>query len=627
MQNNTWILGMIALTVGIGCGDPVGCPEGRKKLGSRCESLEQDAGSITALPTKDAGVTEDAPINSDGGPAIEEPIEAPMVDAGPQTCLVDLDGDGFGVEATGAACADAPSELEPGDCDDGDPTIHPLADDSCGDDRDNDCDGETDEGVEELCNGLDDDCDGVLENGFACEPGAELACTTSCGTQGTTTCNDVCEEPGVEACVPPAELCNWQDDDCDGVVDPGLLVAKKPTTLVSQYGVPRQVALLPRGEGQGAWLVTSNSNLNAASESSMLRFRWVSPQGQVGSEASLFISGILNFRAALEGKWLALLVTTNMNAKGDPLPSGRTGLDVILLDSTTLELVWRQRLTQTAGSCDGLWVSDIAIMDVAGETHVAAVFGAVDGEPNASGWCEASAQRSSGSHLVGIRYTGENAWSVELSKPLTRVPAGHLLFGPATFDAIERVPCREEWLVRHSLAEGKHVVTRFSLTGDVEKDLYHYDALTNGSEFFLGEVDCASPHSALLLARVDEEKKASVLDHFELSHADGSLRDLEQQTHVDAWVLQAAQSGGRWFTAGISTGQQTAMPLVHELTLEQAQGSSIVLGGASPSIPVPVVLFGARMLALTALDGAISFATGHGVTETDRAQAYVLGCP
>ncbi|MBI5491155.1 MAG: hypothetical protein HY905_27735 [Deltaproteobacteria bacterium] len=70
--------------------------------------------------------------------------------------------------------------------------------------------------VAETCNGADDDCDGVCDDGFACCAGATMTCGTSCGSRGTLLCDAACG-PGV--CTPPAETCNGADDDCDGECD------------------------------------------------------------------------------------------------------------------------------------------------------------------------------------------------------------------------------------------------------------------------------------------------------------------------------------------------------------------------------------------------------------------------
>jgi hypothetical protein len=72
----------------------------------------------------------------------------------------------------------------------------------------------------ETCNGVDDDCDGPIDEGFGtgtpCEAGEGL-----CARAGQRVCDGgevVCNaEPGD----PEDETCNGQDDDCDGSVDEG----------------------------------------------------------------------------------------------------------------------------------------------------------------------------------------------------------------------------------------------------------------------------------------------------------------------------------------------------------------------------------------------------------------------
>ncbi len=71
----------------------------------------------------------------------------------------------------------------------------------------------------EICNGVDDDCDTVCDEGFGCCAGSTASCATTCGSTGTLTCTAGCT-PGA-TCTPPAEVCNGVDDDCDTVVDEG----------------------------------------------------------------------------------------------------------------------------------------------------------------------------------------------------------------------------------------------------------------------------------------------------------------------------------------------------------------------------------------------------------------------
>jgi len=70
----------------------------------------------------------------------------------------------------------------------------------------------------EACNAVDDDCDTVPDDGFACTFGAAVACTTACGSAGTGTCA-TCTIPTGADCAPPAEVCDGTDNDCDTIVD------------------------------------------------------------------------------------------------------------------------------------------------------------------------------------------------------------------------------------------------------------------------------------------------------------------------------------------------------------------------------------------------------------------------
>jgi hypothetical protein len=102
------------------------------------------------------------------------------------------------------------------------------------------CEGEV-VPVEELCNQIDDDCDGIVDNGFEREgaicflEGAKGACRTqgrwSCSADGSSSS---CDAPVIK---PQPETCNGIDDDCDGIVDNGAISPDQRDCKTGKAGV------------------------------------------------------------------------------------------------------------------------------------------------------------------------------------------------------------------------------------------------------------------------------------------------------------------------------------------------------------------------------------------------------
>lgn len=79
-------------------------------------------------------------------------------------------------------------------------------------------------GATEVCDGVDNDCNGAVDDGpsFSCALGsAPASCTTACGTSGTRSCTASCT---FGLCVAATETCgNGCDDDGDGMIDEGCV--------------------------------------------------------------------------------------------------------------------------------------------------------------------------------------------------------------------------------------------------------------------------------------------------------------------------------------------------------------------------------------------------------------------
>ncbi len=137
--------------------------------------------------------------------------------SGGSTWYTDADGDTYGDPASPVTACTQPSGTvsDDTDCDDTQSLSHPGATEFC-DGKDNDCNGLVDDGATDFST-FYADADG---DGFGTAETSESACTAPAGfVSDSSDCDDTA------AAVNPAatEVCNGVDDDCDGTVDVGAV--------------------------------------------------------------------------------------------------------------------------------------------------------------------------------------------------------------------------------------------------------------------------------------------------------------------------------------------------------------------------------------------------------------------
>jgi MYXO-CTERM domain-containing protein len=223
---------------GYGAGDPtLACEPGADQVADSTDCDDADGTNFPGGVEVCDGLDDDC-----DGVADEDASDA-------SAWYTDSDGDGFGDDGTLTLACDAPdgTVATAGDCDDADAAYNPgAAEDDCTDPNDYNCDGSTgyadldgdtfaacaecDDGVAavnpdatEVCNGVDDDCDGTVDVGAA-DAATYYADTDGDGYGDATAPLTECGEP--EGYVADATDCDDGDPalnvDCDAVDDTGV---------------------------------------------------------------------------------------------------------------------------------------------------------------------------------------------------------------------------------------------------------------------------------------------------------------------------------------------------------------------------------------------------------------------
>jgi len=207
----------------------------------------------------------------------------------------DYDGDGYGNSSSSTVACSQPSGYvsNSSDCDDSRSSVHPGATEIC-DGIDNDCDGQIDEGG--VCNDTyyrDADGDGYgnpsNSKQASSQPSGYVSNSSDCDDSRSTV------HPGA------AETCNSRDDDCDGQIDEGGVCngTYYRDADGDGYGNPsnsKQAASRPSGYvSDNQDCDDSDANVHPGAAESCNNHKDDDCDGQIDEECSANIVPILNY--------------------------------------------------------------------------------------------------------------------------------------------------------------------------------------------------------------------------------------------------------------------------------------------------------------------------------------------
>ncbi|MDP2314764.1 MAG: MopE-related protein [Pseudomonadota bacterium] len=175
-------------------------------------ACDAPAGYVASADDCNDGAALASPAGVETCDGIDNDCDGATDESGAATWYLDADGDGYGdLTATTAASCTAPAGYvgTSSDCDDATASVSPAAAEAC-DGLDNDCDGDVDE-----TGGLSfyADADG---DGYGDATAVVAGCTLPAGY---ATNDDDCDDALTAIHPGAAETCDSVDEDCDGTVD------------------------------------------------------------------------------------------------------------------------------------------------------------------------------------------------------------------------------------------------------------------------------------------------------------------------------------------------------------------------------------------------------------------------
>ena len=142
----------------------------------------------------------------------------------------DVDGDGFGDAMNWVSACEQPdgTVLDASDCDDTDPFVNSESVETCNQ-KDDNCNGQIDDGVGEVWYADRDD------DGYGDMNSSQQACENP---EGYVSNDEDCEDNDDSIYPGATEVCDEVDNNCDGVVDEGLLVTYYADNDYDSFGDP-----------------------------------------------------------------------------------------------------------------------------------------------------------------------------------------------------------------------------------------------------------------------------------------------------------------------------------------------------------------------------------------------------
>jgi hypothetical protein len=234
------------------------------------------------------------------------------------TFYADTDGDTYGDPSSSTTSCEgslAGYVTNNTDCNDGSAAINPGATEVCNNLIDDNCDGQTDENCITYTYYLDNDLDGYGD------PAVTTISSNPLPPAGYVADNTDCDDNNIAVNPGATEICNGIDDNCDGITDIGSVLAAGPITGPGSQCMPVQtgsgtfsIAAVP-GAISYSWSVPSNMNILSGQGTTSIFVSWTPFAVHDGIVGNITVSPVDNCGA---GQSSSLAIDINYTAPVRP---------------------------------------------------------------------------------------------------------------------------------------------------------------------------------------------------------------------------------------------------------------------------------------------------------------------